>query len=89
MECVVAEDWGWCITVKTQPLELRVACENVDESTTRWRVFAFAERSPLQWLRGSDKLKSEIAELRNDITVIVSSVPDVTDIVWEANKAHA
>ena len=42
VEDAIPEDWGWCITVKREPLALRVACANVDGSVTEWRVFAVA-----------------------------------------------
>jgi hypothetical protein len=81
---VVAEDWGWCVIVKTEPVRLCLAVANVDGTSTRWRVFAFAERGPLQWLSRSGDPKREVAALREHLAALLSSVPDVRDISWEA-----
>ena len=82
---VVAEDWGWCVTVKTQPLRLGVACASFDGSTTRWRAFVFAERGPLQWVRRSGDPRAEVAELRSHLAAVIAAVPDATDVEWEAD----
>jgi hypothetical protein len=82
---VVSEDWGWRITVKTQPVRLGAACASLDDSTTRWRAFVFAERGPLPWLRRSGDPKAEVAELRAHLAAVIAAVPDATDVEWEAD----
>ena len=79
----IAEDWGWCITVKRQPVAVRVACANVDGSTTEWRAFAFAERGPLQWLRRSGDPAAEVRVVRDHLAAIIPAIPDVRDIAWD------
>lgn len=83
-EDATPEDWGWCVTVKREPLAVRVACANVDGSATEWRVFAFAERGPLQWLRRAGDPRAEVAALRAQLAAIVPTIPDVGAIEWSA-----
>lgn len=82
---VFAEDFGWCVTVKTQPLNLYLACSSFDGDSVRWRVFAFAERGPLQWLRRSGDPEMEVKQLQKHLEAMIQSVPDATDVEWEAN----
>lgn len=82
-KAVIPEDWGWCVVVKTDPVRLNLAVANVDGSTTQWRVFAFAERGPLQWLTKSGDPKKEVSDLREHLAAIVPGAPDVRDISWE------
>ena len=52
-------------------------------STTEWRVFAFAERGPLQWLRRSGDPAAEVRALGEHLAAIIPTVPGVRDIAWE------
>jgi hypothetical protein len=79
----IAEDWGWCLTVKREPVAVRIGCASLDDSTTEWRVFAFAERGPLQWLRRSGDPAAEVRALAEYLAAIIPTVPGVRDIVWE------
>jgi len=79
----IAEDWGWCVVVRTSPIRLNVAVSNVEESTTRWRVFAFAERGLLQMFKGSGDLKREAAALREQLDAVLQAAPEISDLVWE------
>ncbi|HKS58334.1 MAG TPA: hypothetical protein VJS12_23760 [Steroidobacteraceae bacterium] len=40
---VNAEDFGWCVPVKSPQHRLYIACSSEDDSKDRWRVFVFAE----------------------------------------------
>jgi hypothetical protein len=37
---VIAEDFGWCVPVKSEPHSLYVACASTEERPNHWRVFA-------------------------------------------------
>src|SRR5258708_6141933 len=39
---VIAEDFGWCVPVKSPPYSLYVVCSN-DETADHWRIFTFVE----------------------------------------------
>ena len=80
----IPEDWGWCITVKRQPVAVRVACASIDHSTTEWRAFAFSERGLRSWLRRSGDPAAEVRELCDHLAAIIPTVPGVRDIGWEA-----
>lgn len=82
---VVPEDWGWCVIAYTKPVRVNIAVANIDGSATRWRLFVFAERGPLQLLKSSSELKKHAALLCEHLTPIVTSIPDVTDISWEGS----
>ena len=81
---VIPEDWGWCVVVKTKPVGVNIAVANLDGSSTRWRVFVFAERGLLQLLKGANDLKREVALMQDHLAAIVSTVPDVREICWES-----
>lgn len=83
---LIPEDWGWCVVVKTQPVRVNLAVSNVDGSSTRWRVFVFAERGFLQFAKGANDLKQEVALLREHLATIVSAVPNVRDVSWERSS---
>ena len=79
----LAEDWGWCVTVKRRPLMVRVSCASVQGSTTEWQAFAFAERGPVQWLRRSGDPAAEVRALRDHLAAIIPTIPGVRDIEWD------
>ena len=85
VEDAIPEDWGWCITVKREPLALRVACANVDGSVTEWRVFAAAERGLRQWLRRAGDATAEVRALQAHLAAIVPTVPGARDIAWDTD----
>lgn len=79
----IAEDWGWCVIVKTAPIRLNVAVSNVDGSKTHWCVFAFAERGLLQLLRGTADLKREVASLHAHLVEVLQDAPEVSELSRE------
>jgi hypothetical protein len=60
---VIAEDFGWCIPVKSKPHALYVACASTAEKPDQWRVFAFAEGGVMARLLGKDKSAESLASL--------------------------
>lgn len=80
---LIPKDWGWCVVVKTKPVKVNLAVSNVDGSTTRWRVFVFAERGFLQFATGANDLKLEVAALHQHLATIVPVVPNVREVSWE------
>lgn len=40
---VIAEDFGWCVQVKSDSHTLYVVCANSTEDPNGWRVFAYSE----------------------------------------------
>ena len=40
---VIAEDFGWCVPVESEPHSLYVACASTGAKPDQWRVFAFTE----------------------------------------------
>ena len=61
-----------------EPLRLNVACSNVDGSESSWRIFGFAERGPLQWLRRSGDPDAAIAELQGHLEALIGALDPTT-----------
>jgi hypothetical protein len=59
---VVAEDFGWVISVNSQPYSLRIACSS-GETPNAWMVFAFAEGGLMSRLLGRDKSSDALESL--------------------------
>ena len=60
---VIAEDFGWCVPVKSPKHRVYVACSSEDDSKDRWRVFVFAEGGLISRLAGSDTRAAEVASV--------------------------
>lgn len=62
-EDVIAEDFGWCVPVKSSSHRLYVACSSEDDRKDRWRVFVFAEGGFVARLLGRDTRAADVASL--------------------------
>jgi hypothetical protein len=56
-EDVIAEDFGWCVPVKSPP-----SCAN-DEGADHWQIFTFVERRLMDRIFGKDKSTELLAPL--------------------------
>ncbi len=81
---VIAEDFGWCVAVASEPHKLFVACSNAEEQQTLWQVFAFSEGGVLNRLLGRDKAAVALAELHGNVKDILSKEPSVSGMKEEA-----
>jgi hypothetical protein len=61
-EDVIAEDFGWCVPVKTPPYSLYVACAN-DEAADHWQIFTFVEGGLMDRILRKDKSAELLAFL--------------------------
>lgn len=60
---VIAEDFGWCVPVKSPHYRLYIACSSEDDSRDRWRVFVFAEGGLFSRLLGRDTRTAEVTSV--------------------------
>ena len=74
---VIAEDFGWCVPLKSKAPHLFVACANGDEKQNQWRVFAFAEGGTLARLFGKDTGADALASLFAVVKQTLQSTPSV------------
>ena len=75
---LIAEDFGWCIPVESKPHRLFVVCASNGDSSTAWRVFAFAEGGLLSRLIGKDQSAQSVASLFASVKQVLVSSPEVT-----------
>ena len=85
---VFAEDWGWCIAAQRKSVAVYVGCSNIRDPNeplsdtdipgedVEWRVFTFAERGLIAWLRRADP-SSHRAPLHALVGDILRSEPSV------------
>jgi len=83
VEGVIPEDFGWVVMVSRKPFLLWLGCGNTDGSTTEWSVFPVAEMSALQRIFKRVDPAPEIEKLKVHLSVLVPSIPGVTNVVWE------
>lgn len=83
VEGVIPEDFGWVVMVSRKPFLLWLGCGNTDGSTTEWSVFPVAEMSALQRIFKRADTAAEIEKLKAHLSVLVPSIPGVTNVVWE------
>lgn len=81
---VIAEDFGWCVPVASEPHSLYVACSSTGERPDHWRVFAFAEGRILSRLLGKDKRGESVATLHATIRRCLESAPIIRNLRGEA-----
>jgi hypothetical protein len=61
-EDAIAEDFGWCVPVKSPPYSLYVACAN-DGAADHWQIFTFVEGGLLDRILRKDKRAELLAPL--------------------------
>jgi hypothetical protein len=74
---LIAEDFGWCVPVESEPHALYVACASAGEGSHRWRVFAFAEGGLVSWLFGKDARAQSVGSLFETLKQILESASHV------------
>jgi hypothetical protein len=74
---IIAEDFGWCIPIDSQPHSLYVVCAGTGESEDQWRVFAFAEGGWIARLRGKDRSAELAANLFAAVRRCLESAPNI------------
>jgi len=79
----IAEDFGWCVPVESQPHSLYVACANAEEPD-HWRVFVFAEGGVVARILGKDKSAESLASLFTTVRRCLESAPIVRGLREEA-----
>jgi hypothetical protein len=80
---IVAEDFGWCVPIKSDSPRLFVACASVEETPNQWRVFAFAEGGTLARLFGKDKSAQLLASLYGVLKQVLQSEPSIKALCEE------
>jgi hypothetical protein len=81
---VIAEDFGWCVPVESQPHSLYVACASTGEKPDQWRVFVFAEGGVMTRLLRKDKSAESLAHLFDAVRQCLGSAPSVRSLREEA-----
>ncbi|MGH7484075.1 MAG: hypothetical protein ACREMY_00550 [bacterium] len=79
---VIPEDFGWCVTVGSEPLY--VACASTGERPDQWRVFAFSEGGVMARFLGKDKRAESLAALYTALRRCLESAPTILNLREEA-----
>lgn len=78
---VIAEDFGWCVPVKSSEHRVYVACASEDDSRERWRVFVFAEGGFVKRLLGRDTGVAEVASLFARVKQMLEANSGISEII--------
>jgi hypothetical protein len=81
---VIAEDFGWCVPIESEPHSLYVACASTGEKPNHWRVFAFAEGGVIARLLGKDRSAQSLDFLFAALRRCLESAPIVRGLREEA-----
>lgn len=72
---IIAEDFGWCVPLKSERHTLYVACASTGEKSDQWRVFAFAEGKVMARVLGKDRSAESLAILFTALRRCLESAP--------------
>ena len=81
---VIAEDFGWCVPIESEPHSLYVACASTGAKSDQWRVFAFAEGGVMARLLGKDRSAASLAALFTALRHCLESAPIIHHLREEA-----
>ena len=77
---VLAEDFGWCVPIRSHPHSLYVVCASAGNGPNRWRVFAFAEGGIVARLLGKDRSKESLDALFTAVRQALRSASTIRGI---------
>ena len=81
---VIAEDFGWCVPIKSEPHALYVACSSTEEEPNHWRVFAFAEGGLMARLLGKDSRAESLTAVFSALRRSLESSPVIRGLREES-----
>jgi hypothetical protein len=76
---VIAEDFGWCVPVKSPPYSLYVVCAS-GELANHWQIFAFSEGALADRILRRDQSTELVAGLHSTLRHCLKSSPVVYDL---------
>jgi hypothetical protein len=74
---IIAEDFGWCIPVESEPHRLYVACASTEDEQDRWGVFAFVEGGLRARAFGRDLSDQAVETLFATLKRILQGAPEI------------
>jgi len=77
---VIAEDFGWCVGIASEPHKLYVACSSAEGQETSWQLYAFAETGLFSRLLGKDKSAAALSDLHLKVRDILSNEASITGL---------
>lgn len=81
---VIAEDFGWCVSLGSKPHKLYVACASVEEEPSYWRVFVFTEGGFVSRMLGRDISAESLTTAFVAVREVLQSSPHVHGLREEA-----
>ena len=76
---VIAEDFGWCVPVKSPPYSLYVVCAS-GEFANHWQIYAFAEGGLTDRILRKDRSTELVDGLYSTLRHCLKSSPVVRDL---------
>src|SRR5258705_3531232 len=77
-----AEDFGWCVGVRSGDKGVHVVCTSGETADT-WQVFCFTERGFFEKLRGRPDATEALEHVFDVVKDCLSAAPEVRDILVE------
>jgi hypothetical protein len=77
-----AEDFGWCVGVRSGEQGVHVVCTN-GETSDRWQVFCFVERGFFAKILGRPDGTEALERVFVAVKDCLTAAPDVRDVVEE------
>jgi hypothetical protein len=82
-ERILAEDWGWTVTIRHEAFPLWVGCGRYQEYPDGYLVFIEPSRPTVRkGLFGKIDTSADVGKVANAIDRILKSEPDIHDVRW-------
>jgi hypothetical protein len=77
---VIAEDFGWCVPVKSDSQSLYIVCAGSHDQPNHFKVFGFVEEGVISKLIGKDKTADSLAALFQTVKACLSEDPTIENL---------
>ena len=82
-EKVIAEDFGWCVPVKSESHLLYLVCAGTHDKPNHFKVFGFAEGGMMARLMGKDSTADSLAALFETVKRCLEEDPTIENLHQE------
>ena len=79
---IIAEDWGWYVPIPNERFRMALCCGHQDGDDDEFLVFTEPAKPVVRKLLKTIDATPELTKLTEALQEILSSDPDIKDVVW-------
>jgi len=83
---IIAEDWGWYVPIENEGFRLAVCCGHQNGDDDQFLCFTDPDKPIVKKLFKNVDATTQLTRLTEAIAQILSSDPDIRDIVWTETR---